>query len=344
MSFNWSTMLSNDIGIDLGTANTLVYVRGRGIVIDEPSYVAVDTRTNKPEAFGAEAKEMLGREPPNIKAERPLRDGVIADFDLTEEMIRHFIRRVLKNPFLIRPRVVACVPSGITGVEKRAVRDAAERAGAKDVRLIYEPMAAAIGSSLPVEEPVGSMVIDIGGGTSEIAVISLGGIVTSDSIRIGGDEMDQAIIQHLRKTYNLSIGVRMAELIKKTLGSAYPVFEEELEMQVKGLDLVGETPRAVMVNSSEIRESLSDPVNSIIAAVRHTLQQTPAELAADIIDRGIVMSGGGALLRGFDERIRTETNLPVRVDEESMTCVVKGTGKIIENFSSYEAMLEILRD
>ena len=337
-------MFSNDIGIDLGTANTLVYVRGRGIVIDEPSYVAVNTRTNKAEAFGEVAKEMLGREPPNIKAERPLRDGVIADFDLTEEMIRHFIRRVLKNPFLIRPRVVACVPSGITGVEKRAVRDAAERAGAKDVRLIYEPMAAAIGSSLPIEEPIGSMVIDIGGGTSEIAVISLGGIVTSDSIRIGGDEMDQAIIQHLRKTYNLAIGVRMAELIKKTLGSAYPVFDEEQEMQVKGLDLVGETPRAVMVNSGEIREALADPVNSIIAAVRHTLQQTPAELAADIIDRGIVMSGGGALLRGFDERIREETNLPVRVDEEAMTCVVKGTGKIIENFSSYEEMLEILKD
>lgn len=344
MAFNWASMLSNDIGIDLGTANTLVYVRGRGIVIDEPSYVAVDTRTHKAVAIGAEAKEMLGREPPNIKAERPLRDGVIADFDLTEEMIRFFIRKVLKNPFLIRPTVVACVPSGITGVEKRAVRDAAERAGAKAVRLTYEPMAAAIGCSLPVEEPIGSMIIDIGGGTSEIAVISLGGIVTSASIRIGGDEMDQAIIQHLRKTYNLSIGVRMAEFIKKTLGSAYPVFNEEQEMQVKGLDLVGETPRAVTVNSEEIREALSDPVNQIIGAVRATLQQTPAELAADIIDRGIVMGGGGSLLRGFDERIQVETNLPVRIDEDAMTCVVRGTGKIIENLSHYEGMLETLKD
>jgi rod shape-determining protein MreB len=344
MAFWFSNLLSNDIGIDLGTANTLVYVRGRGIVIDEPSVVAVNTKSQKIVAVGSEAKEMLGREPPDIKAHRPLRDGVIADFEFTEEMIRYFIRKVLKNPFLIRPRVVACIPSGITGVEMRAVRDATERAGAKNVLLISEPMAAAIGCSLPVEEPIGSMIIDIGGGTSEIAVISLGGIVTSKSVRIGGDEMDEAIIQHLRKAYNLQIGVRMAEKIKWNLGSAFPVFDEEIEMTVKGLDLVGATPRAVTVNSEEIREALSQPVNDIIMAVRQTLEGTPAELAADIIDRGIVMSGGGSRLRGFDQRIMIETNLPVRPDEEPMTCVVRGTGKIIENYAHYEKMLLVLRD
>ena len=344
MAFSFSKLLSNDIGIDLGTANTLVYVRGRGIVIDEPSVVAVNTKSQKLVAVGSEAKEMLGREPPDIKAHRPLRDGVIADFEFTEEMIRYFIRKVLKNPFLIRPRVVACIPSGITGVEMRAVRDATERAGAKNVLLISEPMAAAIGCSLPVEEPIGSMIIDIGGGTSEIAVISLGGIVTSKSVRIGGDEMDEAIIQHLRKAYNLQIGVRMAEKIKWDLGSAFPVFDEEIEMTVKGLDLVGATPRAVTVNSEEIREALSQPVNDIIMAVRQTLEGTPAELAADIIDRGIVMSGGGSRLRGFDQRIKDETNLPVRPDEEPMTCVVRGTGKIIENYAHYEKMLVVLRD
>ena len=344
MAFSFSNLLSNDIGIDLGTANTLVYVRGRGIVIDEPSVVAVNTKSQKIVAVGSEAKEMLGREPPDIKAHRPLRDGVIADFEFTEEMIRYFIRKVLKNPFLIRPRVVACIPSGITGVEMRAVRDATERAGAKNVLLISEPMAAAIGCSLPVEEPIGSMIIDIGGGTSEIAVISLGGIVTSKSVRIGGDEMDEAIIQHLRKAYNLQIGVRMAEKIKWNLGSAFPVFDEEIEMTVKGLDLVGATPRAVTVNSEEIREALSQPVNDIIMAVRQTLEGTPAELAADIIDRGIVMSGGGSRLRGFDQRIMIETDLPVRPDEEPMTCVVRGTGKIIENYAHYEKMLVVLRD
>ena len=344
MAFWFSNLLSNDIGIDLGTANTLVYVRGRGIVIDEPSVVAVNTKSQQIVAVGSEAKEMLGREPPDIKAHRPLRDGVIADFEFTEEMIRYFIRKVLKNPFLIRPRVVACIPSGITGVEMRAVRDATERAGAKNVLLISEPMAAAIGCSLPVEEPIGSMIIDIGGGTSEIAVISLGGIVTSKSVRIGGDEMDEAIIQHLRKAYNLQIGVRMAEKIKWNLGSAFPVFDEEIEMTVKGLDLVGATPRAVTVNSEEIREALSQPVNDIIMAVRQTLEGTPAELAADIIDRGIVMSGGGSRLRGFDQRIMIETNLPVRPDEEPMTSVVRGTGKIIENYAHYEKMLLVLRD
>lgn len=344
MAFSFSNLLSNDVGIDLGTANTLVYVRGRGIVIDEPSVVAVNTKSQKIVAVGSEAKEMLGREPPDIKAHRPLRDGVIADFEFTEEMIRYFIRKVLKNPFLIRPRVVACIPSGITGVEMRAVRDATERAGAKNVLLISEPMAAAIGCSLPVEEPIGSMIIDIGGGTSEIAVISLGGIVTSKSVRIGGDEMDEAIIQHMRKAYNLQIGVRMAEKIKCNLGSAFPVFDEEIEMTVKGLDLVGATPRAVPVNSEEIREALSQPVNDIIMAVRQTLEGTPAELAADIIDRGIVMSGGGSRLRGFDQRIMLETNLPVRPDEDPMTCVVRGTGKIIENFAHYEKMLLVLRD
>ena len=340
----FKNMFSNDIGIDLGTANTLVYVRGRGIVVDEPSVVVVNQKTGKIVAVGSEAKEMLGREPPDIKAHRPLRDGVIADFEYTEEMIRYFIRKVLKNPFLIRPNVVACIPSGITGVEKRAVRDACERAGAKDVLLIAEPMAAAIGCSLPVEEPIGSMIIDIGGGTSEIAVISLGGIVTSKSSRTGGDEMDEAIIQHLRKTYNLQIGIRMSEQIKWQLGSAYPLLEEEKEMSVKGIDLVGATPRAVTVNSGEIREALSQPLNEIITAVRQTLEVTPPELAADIIDRGIVLSGGGALLRGLDRRIMAETSLPVRMDDDPMTCVVRGTGKIIENFQAYEKMLETLKD
>lgn len=340
----FKNMFSNDIGIDLGTANTLIYVRGRGIVIDEPSVVAINQKTGKVVAVGSEAKEMLGREPPDIKAHRPLRDGVIADFEYTEEMIRYFIRKLLKNPFLIRPNVVACIPSGITGVEKRAVRDAAERAGAKDVLLIAEPMAAAIGCSLPVEEPIGSMIIDIGGGTSEIAIISLGGIVTSKSSRTGGDEMDEAIIQHLRKTYNLQIGIRMAEHIKWQLGSAYPLLEEEKEMAVKGIDLVGATPRAVNVNSGEIREALSQPLNEIITAVKQTLEVTPPELAADIIDRGIVLSGGGSRLRGMDRRIMAETGLPVRLDEDPMTCVVRGTGKIIENFQAYEKMLEILKD
>lgn len=344
MAFSIANVLSNDIGIDLGTANTLVYVRGRGIVINEPSVVAVDTRTGKVVAIGGEAKEMIGREPPDLKAIRPLRDGVINDFEYTEEMIRYYIRRVLKNRFFVRPRVVVCVPSGITGVEKRAVRDAAERAGAKDVRLIAEPMAAAIGCSLPVDEPVGSMIIDIGGGTSEIAVISLSGIVTKVSVRVGGDEMDDAIIQHLRKTYNLLIGDRMAESIKIHIGSAFPVFDEEKEMPVKGLDLVGALPRTVTVNSEEIREALSESVNAIIAAVRLTLEKTPAELAADIIDRGIVMSGGGSLLRGLNERIMVETNLPVRLDDDCMTCVVRGTGKILDNLNGYAKILETVKD
>ena len=339
----WHKYFVNNIGIDLGTANTLVYVSGRNIVINEPSYVAVDTITHKPVAVGTDAKEMFGREPPNIRSERPLRDGVIADFELAEELIRSFISQASPARLFIRPRVVVCVPSGVTGVEKRAVRDAAERAGAKDVRLVYEPMAAAIGCGLPVEEPVGSMIIDIGGGTSEIAVISLGGIVVSASIRTGGDEMDQAIIQHVRKQYNLAIGTRMAETVKKEIGSAFAAQDEET-MEVKGLDLVQEAPRAIKVSSEEIREALAEPVNYIVAAVRETLQQTPAELAADLIDRGIVMSGGGSLLHGLDRRIQVETNLPVRLDEDCATGVVRGTGKILENFSGYESMLEIVKD
>ncbi|MCY3555158.1 MAG: rod shape-determining protein [Gemmatimonadetes bacterium] len=344
MRFTLPDFFSNDIGIDLGTANTLVYVRGRGIVINEPSVVAVNTKTGKVVAVGAEAKVMLGREPPDLKAHRPLRDGVIADFEYTEAMIRYFIRKVLKNSFFIRPRVVACIPSGVTDVEMRAVRDSAERAGAKEVMLISEPMAAAIGCSLPVEEPVGSMIIDIGGGTSEIAVISLGGIVTAKSVRIGGDEMDEAIINHMKNDCNLQIGFNMAEQIKWKLGSAYPVFDRELEMTVKGLDLIDRIPRSVVVDSLAIRRVLSQPLDGVIMAVRQTLELTPAELAADIIDRGIIISGGGSRLPGLDRQITKETKLPVRLDDEPMTSVVRGAGKIIENFAAFETMLSVLKD
>ncbi len=337
-------IFTNDIGIDLGTANTLVYVRGSGIVINEPSVVAVNTKTGKVVAVGAEAKVMLGREPPDLKAHRPLRDGVIADFEYTEAMIRYFIRKVLKNTFFIRPRVVACIPSGVTEVEKRAVRDSAERAGAKRVMLISEPMAAAIGCSLPVEEPVGSMIIDIGGGTSEIAVISLGGIVTAKSIRSGGDELDEAIINHIKNECNLQVGINMAEQIKWRLGSAYPVFDNELEMVVKGLDLIDRIPRSIVVDSQTIRKVLSRPIDGLITAVRQALESTPAELAADIVDRGIVISGGGARLPGLDRQITQQTNLPVTLDDNPMTSVVRGAGKIVENLAAFENKLSVLND
>ena len=338
MRFSFGSFFSNDVGVDLGTANTLVYVKGEGIVINEPSIVALDRDRRKLIAVGAEAREMMGRTPENIVTVRPLKDGVIADFDVAEEMLRYFIRRAQRNRFLVRPRVVVCVPSGITEVEKRAVRDAAERAGAREVFLVAEPMAAAIGVGLPVNEPVGSMVIDIGGGTSEIAVISLSGVVTHVSERVGGDEMDEAIVQFMKKAHNLLIGERMAEQIKVQIGSAYPL-EKELEMPVKGRDLIANIPKTVVVRSEEVREALQEPVNIIVNATRMALERTPPELSSDILDRGVIMMGGGSLLRGLDRRLREETGLPVSVMDDPLTCVARGAGKILENIEEYRKVL-----
>jgi len=338
MRFSFGSFFSNDVGVDLGTANTLVYVKGEGIVVNEPSIVALDRDRRKLIAVGAEAREMIGRTPENIVTVRPLKDGVIADFDVAEEMLRYFIHRAQRNRFLVRPRVVVCVPSGITEVEKRAVRDAAERAGAREVFLVVEPMAAAIGVGLPVNEPVGSMVIDIGGGTSEIAVISLSGVVTHVSERVGGDEMDQAIVQFMKKAHNLLIGERMAEQIKVQIGSAYPL-EKELEMPVKGRDLMANIPKTVVVRSEEVREALQEPVNIIVNATRMALERTPPELSSDILDRGVMMTGGGSLLRGLDRRLREETGLPVSVMDDPLTCVARGAGKILENIEEYRKVL-----
>ncbi|MDH4222077.1 MAG: rod shape-determining protein [candidate division Zixibacteria bacterium] len=330
--------ISNDIGIDLGTANTLVFVRGEGIVLNEPSVVAVEVATKKVLAVGAAAKEMLGRTPGEIEAIRPLKDGVIADFETTEKLLSDFIKRVVRHRYLMKPRIVISVPSGITEVEKRAVRDSAENAGAREVFLIQEPMAAAIGVGLPVDQPTGSMVIDVGGGTSEIAVIALNGIVNNISIRIGGDEMDEAIVLYLKKNYNLLIGERTAEEIKMKIGSAFPLENEEV-MEIKGRDLVAGIPKTIKISSVQIREALSEPVESIVEAVRQALEQTPPELSADILDRGIIVTGGGALLKGLDKRIRHETNLPVIVADDPLTCVVRGTGKVLENLVSYSKVL-----
>ena len=338
MRFSFGSFFSNDVGVDLGTANTLVYVKGEGIVVNEPSIVALDRDRRKLVAVGAEAREMMGRTPENIVTVRPLKDGVIADFDVAEEMLRYFIRRAQRNRFLVRPRVVVCVPSGITEVEKRAVRDAAERAGAREVFLVAEPMAAAIGVGLPVNEPVGSMVIDIGGGTSEIAVISLSGVVTHVSERVGGDEMDQAIVRFMKKAHNLLIGERMAEQIKVQIGSAYPL-EKELEMPVKGRDLIANIPKTVVVRSEEVREALQEPVNIIVNATRMALERTPPELSSDILDRGVIMTGGGSLLKGLDRRLREETGLPVSVMDDPLTCVARGAGKILENIEEYRKVL-----
>ena len=338
MGFSLSKLLSNDIGIDLGTANTLVYVKGEGIVVNEPSIVALESKTGKPLAIGAGAKEMMGRENPEILVIRPLRDGVIADFEVTEEMLRFFIKKVQKNKLLVRPRIVICVPSGVTEVEKRAVRESAERAGARDVYLIKEPMAAAVGIGLPVEDPVGSMVIDVGGGTTEIAVIALSGIVTCKSIKVGGDELNDAIIQFLKRKHSLLVGDRSAEEIKHSVGSA-GVLEPEIQHTCRGLDLVSSIPKMIVVDSSEIRDALKEDVDAIIDAVRQTLEQTPPELAADILDRGIIMTGGGALLRGLDRRLVEETSLPVIVAEDPLTCVVRGTGRILESIEKYQKVL-----
>ncbi|PJA29942.1 MAG: rod shape-determining protein [candidate division Zixibacteria bacterium CG_4_9_14_3_um_filter_46_8] len=331
-------LVSNDIGIDLGTANTLVFVRGVGIVLNEPSVVAVDTHTKNVLAVGKKAKDMIGRTPGEIMAIRPLKDGVIADFEITEKLLADFIKRVVRHRYLMKPRIVVCVPSGITEVEKRAVRDSAENAGAREVNLIQEPMAAAIGVGLPVDQPSGCMVIDIGGGTSEIAVIALNGIVNNTSIRIAGDEMDEAIVNYIKKNFNLLIGERTAEQIKMKIGSAYPLEEEET-IEVKGRDLIAGVPKSLMVSSIQIREALTEPIDSIVEAVRQALEHTPPELASDILDRGIIMTGGGALLNGMDRRLRQETNLMVFIAEDPLTCVVRGAGKILEDFGKYETML-----
>lgn len=329
---------SNDIGIDLGTANTLVFVRGQGIVLNEPSVVAVEVSTNKILAIGSEARKMLGRTPGEINAIRPLKDGVIADFEVTERLLSDFIKRVVRHKFLMKPRIVICVPSGITEVEKRAVRDSAENAGAREVFLVQEPMAAAIGVGLPVDQPNGIMIIDVGGGTSEIAVIALNGIVNNTSIRIAGDEMNEAIVTYLKKNYNLLIGELTAEEIKINIGSAFELDREEF-MEIKGRDLVAGVPKNIKISSAQMREALTEPVNSIIDAVRQSLEQTPPELASDILDRGIVLTGGGALLKGLDKRIRHETNLPVIVADDPLTCVARGTGVILENMNKYAKVL-----
>ncbi len=324
---------SNDIGIDLGTANTLVYVKGQGVVLCEPSVVAVERGTNNIVAVGEEAKRMLGRTPGNIVAIRPMKDGVIADFDMTEAMLRYFIRKVNMKRRLVSPRVVIAVPSGITEVEKRAVKDSAERAGARSpVYLVEEPIAAAIGVGLPIHEPAGNMIIDIGGGTTEIAVISLAGIVYAKSIRIGGDEFDDSIVQHLKKTYNLLIGEATAEDIKIKIGSAYPL-EEELTMEVRGRDILAGLPKTITVTSEEIREALSEPASSILEAVRITLERTPPELSADLLNRGLVLAGGGALLRGLDKLIAEETGLPVHIADDPLTAIALGTGRYLSDIN-----------
>jgi rod shape-determining protein MreB and related proteins len=319
---------SRDIGIDLGTANTLVYVKGRGIVLVEPSVVAIEKDSGKLLAVGTEAKRMIGRTPGNIVAIRPLKDGVIADFHVTEMMIRKLIERVHKRRG-VRPRVVVCVPSGVTAVEKRAVYEATLSAGARQAHLIEEPMAAAIGAGLPIQEPTGNMVVDIGGGTTEVAVISLGGIVASISVRVGGDEFDEAIIAHVKKEYNVMIGERTAEEIKMEIGSAYPLPEEE-DVEVRGRDLLSGLPKNIVLSSEEIRVAIEEPLTQIIAAIKGTLEKTPPELSSDIMDRGIVLTGGGSLMKGLDERLRQETGIPVHVTEDPLSCVVIGSGKSLE--------------
>jgi rod shape-determining protein MreB len=329
---------SNDIGIDLGTANTLIYVHGQGIVLNEPSVVAIETGTGKVLAIGRQAKEMLGRTPGEIRAIRPMKDGVIADFEITEKMLSSFIKRVIRHKYLMKPRILISVPSGITEVEKRAVRDSAENAGAREVYLIQEPMAAAIGVGLPVDQPSGVMIIDIGGGTSEIAVIALYGIVNNKSIRIAGDEINEAVVMYLKKNYNLLIGELTAEEIKIKIGSAFPLEREE-SMEIKGRDLVAGVPKNMKISSAQVREAVTEPVEAIVEAVRLSLEQTPPELASDILDRGIVLTGGGALLLGLAKRIRHETNLPVYVADDPMTCVARGTGMVLENMSSFSKVL-----
>ncbi len=332
-------IFSKDMGIDLGTANSLVYVKGKGIVLREPSVVAIQRDSGQVLAVGEEAKQMIGRTPGNIVAIRPMKDGVIADFDVTQSMIRHFINKALRRgSFLIRPRVVISVPSGVTAVEERAVREAALQAGAREAYLIEEPMAAAIGAGLPVHEPTGNMIVDIGGGTTEVAVISLGGIVTSRSIRIAGDEMDEAIIQHVKKAYNLMIGERTAEEIKIEIGTAYPSSKVET-YDVRGRDLVSGLPKTIEITSEEIYKALSEPVASILDAIKSTLEMTPPELAADIMDRGIMMAGGGSLLLGLDRLVIEQTGMPVHLAEEPLLAVAYGTGRVLENIDILHKVL-----
>lgn len=326
-------VFSNDLAIDLGTANTLIYMKGKGLVVSEPSVVAVQTNMNgqrKVLAVGIDAKEMLGRTPGSISAIRPMKDGVIADFDYTEEMLRYFIRKVHNRKNLVRPRIVICVPSGITQVEKRAVRESAESAGAREVYLIEEPMAAAIGSGLPITEASGNMIVDIGGGTTEVAVISLAGIVYAQSVRVGGDKMDESIVQYMKRKYNLLIGERTAESVKIGIGNVYAVDDEVLSMEVKGRDLVSGIPKTLEITSTEVREAMSEPVNTIVEAVRIALERTPPELAADIVDKGIVLAGGGAYLKNLDMLLREETGLPVVVAEDPLSCVVLGSGAMLD--------------
>ena len=328
---------SADIAIDLGTANTLIYMKGKGIVLNEPSIVAFDRNTKKIVAIGNEAREMLGRTHRDIRTIRPMRDGVIADFEIAEGMLREFIKKI-HSSWMPSRRIVVCVPSGVTEVEKRAVRDSAEHAGAKEVHLIAEPMAAAIGIGLDVEAPVGNMIVDIGGGTTEIAVIALSGIVNEESIRIAGDELNNAIIQFFKKNHNILIGERTAEAIKCEVGSVMPM-KEEVTIQVKGRDLVNGIPKTTEASSVEIREALNENISSIIDGVKMTLERTPPELASDILDRGIMLTGGGALIKGLDERLRLETNLPVHVAEDPLTAVVRGTGRVLENLEKYQKVL-----
>jgi rod shape-determining protein MreB len=329
-------MFTRDIGIDLGTANTLVHMKGKGIVLREPSVVAINNNTGDVLSVGLDAKNMIGRTPGNITAIRPMKDGVIADFQVTQGMLKYFIRKIMGNNKLLRPRVVVCVPSGVTEVEKRAVVDATLQAGAKEAYLIEEPMAAAIGAKLPVEEPSGSMVVDIGGGTSEVAVISLGGIVVSRSLRIAGNELDDAIVHYVKKEYNLMIGERTAEDIKIRIGSASQL-DPEIKVNISGRDLVTGLPKDLSISSEEIREALAEPVNSIVDSIKYTLEKTPPELAADIMERGIMLTGGGALLKGLDKLILKETGIPVNVAEFPLDCVVLGTGRVLDE-------IEVLRN
>lgn len=335
---NVMSLFAKDIGIDLGTANTLVHVKGKGIVLREPSVVAVNIKTNEILAVGDAAKSMIGRTPGNIVAIRPMKDGVIADFVITQSMLKYFIKKAMSKGLFGKPRVVICVPSGVTEVEKRAVEEATLQAGAREAYLIEEPMAAAIGANLPVEEPSGSMVVDIGGGTSEVAVISLGGIVTSKSLRIAGDEFDEAIVHYVKKEYNLMIGERTAEEIKMAIGAAYPKPKEE-SIEVRGRDLITGLPKNLTITSSEITEALKEPINAIVDSIKYTLEKTPPELAADIMDRGIMLTGGGALLSGLDKLIKEETGMPVSVAERPLDCVAAGAGKVLDEIEVLKKVL-----